>query len=312
MAARRGAVVADAEFVQFHPTALDVGRDPAPLVTEALRGEGATLIDDTGNRFMKAAHPLAELAPRDIVARAIHAEIMAGRQAFLDCRDSIGEAFADRFPTVYRSCMAAGIDPVTQPIPVAPAQHFHMGGLLSDASGRTTLDGLWACGEVASTGAHGANRLASNSLLEAVVFAARVAADIKEHFPVAEIMKPIEDTAAPAVPQSDQDNISALRRTMTSEVGVLRDAAGLRRALAVIGEIGDRSNSPDLLNMLTAAKVIAAAALARRESRGGHFRADAPDADPAWQRRTFMSLDQADPIAARAASVAPRLTAVVA
>ena len=179
IAARAGAVIADPEFVQFHPTAIMVGRDPAPLATEALRGEGATLINDGGERFMLARHPLAELAPRDIVARGVFAEIAAGRGAFLDARAALGAHFAEKFPTVYASCMAAGIDPARQPIPVAPAAHYHMGGIAVDARGRTSLKGLWAGGEVSSTGAHGANRLASNSLLEAVVYAARIAEDIE-------------------------------------------------------------------------------------------------------------------------------------
>src|ERR1700754_1843309 len=178
IAARAGAVIADPEFVQFHPTAIMVGRDPAPLATEALRGEGATLINDRGERFMQARHPLAELAPRDIVARGVFAEIAAGHGVFLDAREALGTLFAEKFPTVYASCVAAGIDPATQPIPVAPAAHYHMGGIAVDAHGRTSLKGLWAGGEVSSTGAHGANRLASNSLLEAVVYAARIAEDI--------------------------------------------------------------------------------------------------------------------------------------
>ena len=178
IAARAGAVIADPEFVQFHPTAIMVGRDPAPLATEALRGEGATLINDRGERFMLARHPLAELAPRDIVARGVFAEIAAGRGAFLDATTALGAHFAEKFPTVHASCIAAGIDPATQPIPVAPAAHYHMGGIAVDAHGRTSLKGLWAGGEVSCTGAHGANRLASNSLLEAVVYAARIAEDI--------------------------------------------------------------------------------------------------------------------------------------
>src|SRR5262249_7337674 len=178
IAARAGAVIADPEFVQFHPTAIMVGRDPAPLATEALRGEGATLINDQGKRFMRAAHPLAELAPRDVVARGVFAEILAGRGAFLDARDALGASFAEKFPTVHASCVAAGIDPAKQPIPIAPAAHYHMGGIAVDERGRTSLGGLWAGGEVSSSGAHGANRLASNSLLEAVVYAARIAEDI--------------------------------------------------------------------------------------------------------------------------------------
>src|ERR1700680_1380785 len=181
VAARAGAVIADPEFVQFHPTAIMVGRDPAPLATEALRGEGATLINDGGERFMLARHPLAELAPRDIVARGVFAEIAAGHGAFLDATRAPGARFADKFPTVYASCMAAGLDPAKQPIPVAPAAHYHMGGISVDVHGRTSLKGLWAGGEVSTTGAHGANRLASNSLLEAVVYAARIAEDVGGH-----------------------------------------------------------------------------------------------------------------------------------
>src|SRR6201986_2247982 len=181
IAARAGAIIADPEFVQFHPTAIMVGRAPAPLATEALRGEGATLINEAGERFMLKAHPLAELAPRDIVARGVFAEISAGRGAFLDAREALGARFAEKFPIVHARCLAAGLDPAKQPIPVAPAAHYHMGGIAVDAKGRTRLKGLWAGGEVASTGAHGANRLASNSLLEAVVYAARIAEDINGH-----------------------------------------------------------------------------------------------------------------------------------
>ncbi|MFQ5566738.1 MAG: L-aspartate oxidase, partial [Paracoccaceae bacterium] len=161
MAARAGAVIADPEFVQFHPTGIAVDRDPAPLASEALRGEGGILIDDTGARFMPAIHPDAELAPRDVVARAIHARIAAGHSVFLDTRAAIGERFREEFPTIWGYCAEAGIDPVTQPIPVAPLQHYHMGGVRTDAAGRASLAGLWAVGEVACTGLHGANRLAS-------------------------------------------------------------------------------------------------------------------------------------------------------
>jgi L-aspartate oxidase len=307
MAARAGAVIADAEFVQFHPTALDVGRDPAPLATEALRGEGAILINRTGERFMLKVHPLAELAPRDIVARAIHAEVAAGRGAFLDCREAIGAAIAERFPTVYRYCRDAGIDPVMEPIPIAPAEHYHMGGVLTDADGRSTLDGLWACGETASTGAHGANRLASNSLLEAVAFAARVADDIKTRLPQA------RHTAAIVLPddsagEPDPADVRLLRRTMSDDVGVVRDRAGLMRALGVIATLEAKNRSPRLANMLAAATMIAAGALARTESRGGHARSDFPTADPSWHHRTFMTLAEAGKIAVRA-SVVPKAAA---
>ena len=149
MAARAGAMISDPEFVQFHPTAIACGRDPAPLATEALRGEGAVLVNARGERFMTAIHNDAELAPRDIVARAIHRQILSGQNVFLDCRAAIGTDFPDHFPTVYAACMAGGIDPVRQMIPVAPAAHYHMGGIASDAQGRSSLPGLWVVGECA-------------------------------------------------------------------------------------------------------------------------------------------------------------------
>ncbi len=294
MAARAGAMIADAEFVQFHPTAIDVGRDPAPLATEALRGAGATLVNAAGERFLLGVHPDAELGPRDVVARAIHTEIAAGHGAFLDCREAIGADIAEKYPTVYRSCLEAGIDPAHELIPVAPAAHYHMGGILTDARGRTTLDGLWACGEVTSTGAHGANRLASNSLLEAVVFAARVAADVKDRLPAPEpaTLSDLADVDQTADP--DPDDVARLRRIMTNHVGVVRNRDGLCRALRAISDLEGRCRSPRFLNMLTATRMIAAAALARTESRGGHYRSDFPAHDPAWRHRTFMTLAQAE------------------
>ena len=313
MAARAGAVIADPEFVQFHPTALDVGRDPAPLATEALRGEGASLVNRSGERFMLKLHPLAELAPRDVVARGVHAEIAAGRGAFLDCRQAIGAEFAAKFPTVYTYCRDAGIDPAKDLIPIAPAAHYHMGGVLTDANGRTTLRGLWACGETASTGAHGANRLASNSLLEAVVFAARVAADVKASLPAGApvVPRPVADDGAPrrAPAASEAADIECLRRTMSADVGVVRDAAGLTRALATIAKLETRARTPRLRNMLTAARMIAAAALARTESRGAQERSDFPAEDPTWRHRTFMTLADADRIATAATGSVVRLTA---
>ena len=298
MAARAGAVIADPEFVQFHPTAFAFGRDPAPLATEALRGEGATLINANGERFMAKVHPLAELAPRDVVARAVHAEIAAGRGAFLDCRTAIGERFAEEFPTVYGTCRAAGIDPARQAIPVAPAAHFHMGGVLTDENGRTSLDCLWACGETASTGAHGANRLASNSLLEAIVFGARVADDVVKRFPSPAAMTPVAAAGAAGGEALAMEDVALLRRTMSTKVGVIRDRSGLAGALAIIARLEERARAPRFRNMLTAAKLVAVAALARTESRGGHYRSDFPDSDPAWQHRTFMTLADAARIAA--------------
>ena len=263
-----GALVADAEFVQFHPTAIDVGRDPAPLATEALRGEGATLRDRSGRAFMRDYHDRGELAPRDEVARAIHAERQAGRGAFLDCREAVGAHFPEHFPTVFRACSEAGIDPREAPIPVAPAMHYHMGGLVTDLWGRTTLEGLSACGEATSTGAHGANRLASNSLLEAVVFSERVARRLGESDvgkrSAACSRAPIE--IAPA-------KLEELRGRMHAQVGVIRNHAGLQSTLDWIVDAVE-TDGPS--RALVAAQLITAAALARQESRGGHFRSDFP------------------------------------
>jgi L-aspartate oxidase len=299
MAARAGAIIADAEFVQFHPTAIAIGRDPAPLATEALRGEGATLIDEAGRRFMPAIHPDAELAPRDVVARAIHREIARGHKVFLDCREAVGARFADRFPTVYGICKSAGIDPVMQPIPVAPAAHYHMGGIASDEHGRTSLEGLWAVGECASTGLHGANRLASNSLLEALVFGARAAEDVRGQIaPQAALGTPPAPERFNAPPPP-----SALREAMSRDVGLERDATGLSAALATIGAV-ERAGAgePALLNMTAAAKMVTAAALARHESRGGHFRSDYPQTG-SDAKRSFLTLADAEKISADAASI---------
>ncbi len=294
LAARAGALLADVEFVQFHPTAVDIGRDPAPLATEALRGEGAVLVNAAGERFMLAIHPDAELAPRDIVARAIHAELAAGRGAFLDCRQAIGARFATRFPTVYAACLSGGIDPVTEPIPMAPAEHYHMGGVFTDAHGRTSIEGLWACGEVASTGVHGANRLASNSLLEAVVFATRVAEDIAGRDVGGATSGPAPVAAAGGPPAAgDAATIAAIRQSMATEVGVVRRADGLGHALALFDQLLARPQSAMVFNMLIVARLITAAALARTESRGGHYRSDFPQPDPAQAHRTLLRLDPA-------------------
>jgi len=290
MAARAGAVIADPEFVQFHPTAIAIGRDPAPLATEALRGEGATLVDETGRRFMHDVHPDAELAPRDVVARAIHREIAAGHKAFLDCTAAIGETFAQRFPTVFAACMNSGIDPARQLIPVAPAAHYHMGGIASDRYGRSSLPGLWSVGECASTGLHGANRLASNSLLEALVFGARAAEDIEANVTI----RPGQGT--PPAPQRFAATAPphVLRDAMARLVGVERNEAGLRDALTIIDQIERAGGAePALLNMTATARLVTVAALERRESRGGHFRTDYPKTDLAGQR-SFMTLVDAE------------------
>lgn len=300
MAARAGATIADPEFVQFHPTAIAVGRDPAPLATEALRGEGAILVNDRGERFMLAVHKDAELAPRDVVARGIFREIRAGRKTFLDARRAIGAHFPDAFPTVFAYCKAEGIDPRVDLIPVAPAAHYHMGGIAVDENARTSLPGLWAIGECASTGAHGANRLASNSLLEAIVFGARAATN------VAHVARDDEKAATTATPTIGETAPTALalamlRKTMTLNVGLERNADDLASALATIARLEHAgAGDPDLRNMTATATLIAAAALKRTESRGGHFRSDFPKADPTWAKRTFLALHEAREIAAAA------------
>ena len=289
MAARAGALIANPEFVQFHPTAIAVGRDPAPLATEALRGAGATLINERGVRFMAPLDARAELAPRDVVARAIHREIARGGKAFLDCR-ILGAEFAVHFPTVYAAARAAGIDPVREPLHVAPAAHYHMGGIATDASARSSLDGLWACGECACTGVHGANRLASNSLLEALVFGARAARDVRSHI----ARSATQSAPMPGQPVTTMPAPQRLREAMSLHVGIERDAAGLRQALAAIETI-ERAGalSTSLLNMTASAKLTAAAALTRRESRGAHFRSDFPLANDKPER-TFITLDEAE------------------
>jgi L-aspartate oxidase len=296
IAARAGAVIADPEFVQFHPTAIMVGRDPAPLATEALRGEGATLINGNGERFMAARHPLAELAPRDIVARGVFAEIATGRGAFLDARDALGTRFADRFPTVHASCIAAGIDPATQAIPIAPAAHYHMGGIAVDEHGRSSIDGLWAGGEVSSTGAHGANRLASNSLLEAVVYAARIADDIAGRA----IPSPARLSDAVATPRGgapDAATIKRLRTMMSAHVGVIRGGDGLAEAVRSFAALEREATSVAVRNVTTAALLVAASAWIRRESRGAHFRSDHPIDVPTLAQRTMTTLAAAREVA---------------
>jgi L-aspartate oxidase len=295
MAARAGAVIADPEFVQFHPTAIDAGIDPAPLATEALRGEGATLVNDHGERFMLKIDTSGELAARDVVARGVFAEIQAGRRAFLDCRDAIGARFAEAYPTVFAHCQRAGIDPAKDLIPVAPAEHYHMGGIATDARGRTSISGLWAVGEVASTGLHGANRLASNSLLEAAVLGAHVAADIKSVLPRDRAGHFVEPKRVPGARPADPDlraaAVTRLRDIMTTYVGVVRTAKGLRSALDGLSALDQEFPSDTILaNMILTARLITAAALQRKESRGGHYRSDFPESDPALAHRTFMTL----------------------
>ncbi len=261
------------------------------------------MINDKGERFMLARHPLAELAPRDIVARGVFAEIAAGHGAFLDATTALGNHFAERFPTVHASCLSAGIDPATQPIPIAPAAHYHMGGIAVDAHGRTSLNGLWAGGEVSSTGAHGANRLASNSLLEAVVYAARIAEDIdgRGFNPPARVLETETPRNCAMPPLTEM----RLRAMMTSHVGVIRDRDRLAEAVRSFAAIERDTGNIALGNMATTALLVAASAWARRESRGAHYRSDYPAQQPDLARRTMTTLAAAREIAAALPECAP-------
>ncbi|WP_082522812.1 L-aspartate oxidase [Geodermatophilus sp. Leaf369] len=286
---RAGAVATDLEFVQFHPTALYLGPDSRgqqPLVSEALRGEGALLRDGAGERFMVGVHPLAELAPRDVVAKAItRVQLRDGvDHVFLDARHV--EGLADRFPTIVARCREAGVDPVTELVPVTPAAHYASGGLATDLTGRTTVPGLYACGEVACTGVHGANRLASNSLLEGLVFAGRIGAALAVELPVPEAVPP---HAAHADGLLDPAARTELTTTMSARVGALRSGAGLTEAAGTLAGLAARLGDAEpgvagweATDLLTVATALTAAAGAREETRGCHWREDHPDAEDAW------------------------------
>jgi len=314
LAARAGARLADLEFVQFHPTALVDSGDPCALVTEALRGAGAVLLDATGAPTVTAHLPHGDLSPRDAVARAIFARVRRGERVALDAR-MLGDAFAERFPTVFASCLRIGVDPRTTPIPVAPAAHYHMGGIAVDVNGRTSLPGLYACGEVASTGLHGGNRLASNSLLEGLVFGARVARDVAASAPARRRRMRAEPTT---IVRGEAADRLRLRETMYRDVGLVRNAAGLARAIATCetvwtcaasraGATGRDAAHPrttgELADRVLLGTLIARAAAAREETRGGHARAEFPDAS-APARRSFVQLPPADAAAESGAALA--------
>ncbi len=295
-AARAGAVIRDPEFVQFHPTALDVGEDPAPLATEALRGDGAVLVNRDGRPFMQRYHRDKDLAPRDIVARAVEAERAADRGAFLDARDAVGAAFAERYPTVFAACRRAAIDPRIESMPVAPAAHYHMGGVMTDLDGRSSLDGLSAVGEVASTGVHGANRLASNSLLEAVVFGARVAERLRS-----ERLPPRSGAAAPearydlAPRPADPQLMMQLRQAMSAGAALIRSAESLNGVIDVISALNESPLlTSGLKSALSSAELIVQGALMREESRGGHYRSDFPDTDEEAMNTEICLAEAAD------------------
>ncbi|HEX2029146.1 MAG TPA: L-aspartate oxidase [Nitriliruptorales bacterium] len=302
LAARTGACLTDLEFVQFHPTAFDVDTVPLPLLSEILRGEGAVIVDQDGERFLFDAHPDGELAPRDVVAQAVWRHRARGHDVLLDLRPV--RQLTQRFPAIVGSCRRHELDPTERPVPVTPAAHYHMGGVVVDEHGRSSVPGLWACGEVACTGVHGANRLASNSLLEALVFGARVAHDLTAMtlpLPVADLRPAPGQTVAATAGTTDADAAARLRRLMWEHVGVVRDGAGLADAGRRLQGMAERCGSP-LADQVTVARMVVAAALARRESRGAHQRSDHPRCDPAWQRRLVVRLDRAgEPCVARGA-----------
>ncbi|MEW2253662.1 L-aspartate oxidase [Streptomyces sp. NPDC047869] len=315
LALRAGAEISDLEFVQFHPTVLFLGPDAEgqqPLVSEAVRGEGAHLVDGDGVRFMVGQHELAELAPRDIVAKGITRRMLeqGAEHMFLDARHFGAEMWEHRFPTILAACRANGIDPVTEPVPVAPAAHYASGGVRTDARGRTTVPGLYACGEVACTGVHGANRLASNSLLEGLVYAERIAADIagaqgRGGLPAREPAR-LAHPETPEHPLLAPESRFAIQRIMSRGAGVLRSARSLQQAAdqldALHGEARDalRENGKtaepgvdtwEATNLLCVARVLVAAALRREETRGCHWREDRAERDDTdWRRHIVVRL----------------------
>ncbi|MFE7514832.1 L-aspartate oxidase [Streptomyces sp. NPDC057540] len=312
LALRAGAEVSDLEFVQFHPTVLFLGagaEGQQPLVSEAVRGEGAHLVDGDGVRFMLGQHELAELAPRDIVAKAITRRMLeqSTDHMFLDGRHFGAEMWAERFPTILAACRSHGIDPVTEPIPVAPAAHYASGGVRTDLRGRTTVPGLYACGEVACTGVHGANRLASNSLLEGLVFAERIAEEITAAAP-RPAGAPVPPPAPVTLPLPVAGARTRIQRIMTAGAGVLRSEASLREAAEALealhsdavagGDDDTKAAEPgveswETTNLLCVARVLVAAARRREETRGCHWREDHPERDDAdWRKHLVVHLTQ--------------------
>ncbi|TKV72012.1 L-aspartate oxidase [Rhizobium sp. AU243] len=286
LAARAGAILADMEFVQFHPTALSSPRRPLALVSEAVRGEGALLLNENGERFM-AAVPGAELASRDIVARAIDREILRGGKVFLDARKALGSGFSARFPSIDLLCREAGIDPAHELVPVRPAVHYHMGGVATDGRGQSSVPGLWVAGETACTGLHGANRLASNSLLEAAAMGMRAAEDIAGRQTYAG--KQAADIATLPVPDFPAADLSPLRPIVSRHLGIVRHAEGLTGAIRDLLPLAER-NGPASDPALVALAIAVFAAL-RTESRGAHFRDDFPEKHATATRRRLNLSD---------------------
>jgi len=286
LALRAGAVLRDVEFVQFHPTVMWLGaasKGQQPLISEAVRGEGAFLVDNAGDRFMRGQHELIDLAPRDVVAKAMMRRIRetGSQHVWLDARHFGEEKWARRFPTILATCRAYGIDPVTDLIPVAPACHYASGGVATDLRGQSSIPGLFACGEVACSGVHGANRLASNSLLEGLVFARRIAARLEQGLPPRQ--DPATDSRVAGLVAAKM--LPAIQLTMTEHAGVLRSSVGLDLGVGELEGIGqERSDDPntaawETTNVLTISMALVEAARLREETRGSHWREDFPDRD---------------------------------
>ncbi len=305
MAYRAGGELMDMEFVQFHPTSFAKGPAyPKFLISEAVRGEGAILLNASGERFMPRYHADAELAPRDVVSRAIALEIHKGDAdwVFLDLTANTEQQIAARFPTIYSTCVAYGINPAQEPVPVSPAVHYMMGGIRTDLNGASNMPGLLACGECACTGVHGANRLASNSMLEGLVFGirtVRAARDVKERYRNSGWDFPLESSAPPAVEHSPDEIGKAralLQELMWQHAGLVRDANGLQGAIETLENLQNRFGKPqaergaiELANMIAVAHLITQASLTREESRGAHFRSDFPQTDNKnWQHHIVL------------------------
>jgi L-aspartate oxidase len=300
LALRAGAQAADLEFVQFHPTVMWLGpgsRGRQPLISEAVRGEGAFLVDGSGKRLMAGRHPLEDLAPRDVVAKAIMRVMLdeGTDHVYLDGTQLGAQTWRHRFPTIQANCREHGIDPVTQLIPVVPAAHYVSGGVRTDLHGRTSVPGLHACGEAACTGVHGANRLASNSLLEGLVFAERIAADLARGLPPAAAPGPDPRPAGLLEPAI----VRPLQQLMSERAGVLRSGDGLALALEGLAALGEQGcDKPDAeawqaSNLHLVGSALARAALVREETHGSHWREDFPEPRPAWRGHVVMTLGPA-------------------
>jgi L-aspartate oxidase len=297
LAARAGAIIADAEFAEFWPLGLDIGLDPAPLASMAVLDAGASIVDRLGRRLPTGAGE-ANADRRALLAGAVHEAVSKGG-AFLDCRGVSTDDLWNRFQSLAAACAAAGYSPLAQPIPIAPAARRHLGGVHVDGGGRTTLDGLWACGEAACTGAAHSG-IAGGALGEALALAGRIARDIKGQMPVGAATRWSGSGGHDGLRahEAEAASLRVLRATMSRHVGVVRDAAGLTEALTTIGRLAEHSPGPFVGNALVAAEIIAAAALRRTESRAPHMRSDHPVRDPAQAKRTFTTLAAATAVRA--------------